>query len=62
MALAANENKARLFYKKHIDKIQCEMQGGNHMKKNQNEGISFFQKYLSVWVILCMVIGVLLGH
>jgi len=32
------------------------------MTKSKNEGISFFQKYLSVWVILCMVIGVLLGH
>lgn len=24
--------------------------------------ISIFQKYLSVWVIICMVIGVLLGR
>ena len=32
------------------------------MVKNQNSGISFFQKYLSVWVALCMVIGVLIGH
>ncbi|MEE1264337.1 ACR3 family arsenite efflux transporter [Ruminococcus sp.] len=29
--------------------------------KNKN-GISIFQKYLSVWVIICMVIGVLLGR
>lgn len=26
------------------------------------EGISFFQTYLSVWVFLCMVAGVLIGH
>ena len=36
------------------------------MAKNMQEdvpaGISFFQKYLSVWVVLCMVVGVLLGH
>ncbi|MBP1755612.1 MAG: sodium bile acid symporter family protein [Firmicutes bacterium] len=30
--------------------------------KNQNmEGIGFFQKYLSIWVALCMVVGVLIG-
>ena len=27
----------------------------------QESGISFFQKYLSVWVAACMVVGVLLG-
>lgn len=27
----------------------------------QNEGISIFQRYLSVWVILCMIVGVLTG-
>lgn len=31
------------------------------MEKNQ-AGISFFQRYLTVWVFLCMVVGVLLGH
>lgn len=32
------------------------------MKKNQSsEGISVFQKYLTIWVILCMIIGVLVG-
>jgi ACR3 family arsenite transporter len=29
--------------------------------ENSNKGISFFQKYLTVWVIICMVIGVLIG-
>ncbi len=24
--------------------------------------MKFFQKYLSVWVILCMIIGVSIGH
>lgn len=28
----------------------------------KNEGISFFQKYLSIWVVLCMVVGVLIGR
>ena len=32
------------------------------MKQERNSGISFFQKYLTVWVFLCMVAGVLLGH
>lgn len=29
---------------------------------NQNKGINTFQCYLSVWVLLCMAIGVLIGH
>ena len=29
--------------------------------KNEKAGINIFQKYLSVWVILCMVAGVLIG-
>ena len=28
----------------------------------KNSGISTFQRYLSVWVLLCMVAGVLVGH
>lgn len=31
------------------------------MKKEQVEGIGFFEKYLSIWVLICMVIGVLVG-
>ena len=27
-----------------------------------NAGISVFQKYLTVWVVLCMVAGVLIGN
>ena len=30
--------------------------------KNKNSGISFFQRYLSLWVLLCMVVGVLIGR
>jgi len=30
--------------------------------ENSNKGISFFQKYLTVWVVICMVIGVLIGN
>jgi len=32
------------------------------MKKQSTDGISFFQRYLSVWVALCMAVGVLVGH
>lgn len=32
------------------------------MRIKKDSGISFFQRYLTVWVFLCMVIGVLLGH
>ena len=32
------------------------------MKKENNTGINTFQRYLTVWVFLCMVVGVLLGH
>ncbi|MGL6198803.1 MAG: ACR3 family arsenite efflux transporter [Lachnospiraceae bacterium] len=32
------------------------------MKKNkQNQGISFFEKYLTIWVLLCMAAGILIG-
>lgn len=27
----------------------------------KTSGIGFFQKYLTVWVILCMIVGVLIG-
>lgn len=29
-------------------------------KESKSEGIIFFQKYLSVWVLLCMVMGILI--
>lgn len=31
------------------------------MQKKNSEGIGFFQKYLTVWVILCMIAGILIG-
>lgn len=31
------------------------------MEKQQNTGISFFERYLTLWVFLCMVGGVLIG-
>ncbi len=32
------------------------------MSKQKNTGITFFERYLTVWVILCMVVGVLIGR
>ncbi len=32
------------------------------MTKKKLQGISFFEKYLTVWVALCMVVGVLIGR
>ncbi|MGM9992905.1 MAG: ACR3 family arsenite efflux transporter [Candidatus Bruticola sp.] len=32
------------------------------MNEENGAGINFFQRYLTVWVFLCMVVGVLLGH
>ena len=32
------------------------------METKQQAGISFFQKYLTVWVLLCMAAGILIGH
>lgn len=31
------------------------------MSEEKNSGISFFEKYLTVWVALCMVAGILIG-
>lgn len=30
--------------------------------EKSNEGIGFFEKYLTVWVILCMAVGILIGR
>ena len=32
------------------------------MEKAKQPGISFFQRYLTIWVILCMVLGILIGR
>ena len=31
------------------------------MSNEKNQGIGFFEKYLTVWVLLCMVAGILIG-
>lgn len=28
---------------------------------NKNSGISFFERYLTLWVILCMIVGIMIG-
>jgi ACR3 family arsenite transporter len=35
--------------------------GGNVMSREKLQGIGFFEKYLTVWVVLCMVVGILIG-
>ncbi len=32
------------------------------MEKSKNTGIGFFEKYLTLWVVLCMAAGVLIGR
>ena len=32
------------------------------MKRENNSGISFFQRYLTIWVVACMCLGVLIGR
>lgn len=31
------------------------------MKQENKSGISFFQRYLTIWVILCMILGIIIG-
>lgn len=31
------------------------------MKENKSQGISFFERYLTFWVVMCMVVGVMVG-
>ncbi|MCZ6149676.1 ACR3 family arsenite efflux transporter [Campylobacter ureolyticus] len=35
--------------------------GKRTMVKNKNNGINVFQKYLTLWVLFCMIVGVLIG-
>lgn len=30
-------------------------------KNKDRQGIGFFQKYLTIWVVLCIVAGILIG-
>lgn len=32
------------------------------MSKEKTQGIGFFEKYLTVWVLLCMAAGILVGR
>lgn len=31
------------------------------MKSEKQQGIGFFEKYSTVWVLLCMTVGILIG-
>jgi hypothetical protein len=31
------------------------------MSREKTQGIGFFEKYLTVWVLLCMAVGILIG-
>jgi len=33
-----------------------------NMSKKETQGISFFERYLTVWVLLCMTAGILVGR
>ena len=35
---------------------------GDFVRKNKIQGIGFFEKFLTVWVLLCMAAGVLIGR
>jgi ACR3 family arsenite transporter len=37
------------------------LRGNGDMEKTKNTGISFFERYLTLWVILCMAAGVFIG-
>lgn len=39
----------------------CNFKDDNTMKNNNKTGISFFERYLTVWVALCMLFGILIG-
>ena len=38
------------------------MRRNEYDKRRKNTDINFFQRFLTVWVFLCMIVGVLLGH
>ena len=51
-------------FKRYIDKSKMEktrIEEKQTDNRQSNRGISIFQKYLTVWVILCMIVGVLIG-
>ena len=32
------------------------------MAKQKKEGIGFFERYLTLWVAICIVVGILIGQ
>jgi ACR3 family arsenite transporter len=38
------------------------MRSAKAMNKEKTQGISFFEKYLTIWVLLCMAAGILIGR
>ena len=51
-------------FKRYIDKSKMEktrIEEKQTDNRQSNSGISIFQKYFTVWVILCMIVGVLIG-
>ena len=51
-------------FKRYIDKSKMEktrIEEKQTDNRQSNSGIRIFQKYLTVWVILCMIVGVLIG-
>jgi arsenite transporter len=44
-----------------FDNINFRLGQGDRSMKEKNAGISFFERYLSVWVILCMAAGIMIG-
>jgi ACR3 family arsenite transporter len=53
--------KAKSHCKKWLLKSKQTSLGENIMNKEKSTEISFFQKYLTIWVALCMITGVLIG-
>ena len=33
----------------------------NFNDNEKNKGLGFFEKYLTLWVVICIVVGVLIG-
>ena len=38
--------------------VQCEVT----TKKNSGVKIGFFERYLTLWVFICIIVGIALGH
>lgn len=51
------------FSVQHIETFKCVYTKGGRrtLEKNKNKEINVFQKYLTLWVLFCMIVGVLIG-